>query len=97
MGGKIQRKKLVKQGKRGATGLDGKVHRSKSRVAKRRVNAHVRENDYKRRNELSEKVENLEREELANWVGLGTNEVKQKRKELKLLRAKLEFKLGKKK
>ena len=97
MAGKIKRQPVIKRGNRGTLGLLGKTHRSKSRTPAKRINAHDRNMDYKKREQLNASIGALEKEELANWTDAKTPlEVKGKKKELKRLRAKMSLKMNKK-
>ena len=61
--GKIQRSVMPKGGRRGSTGLKGKVHRSVSRVPVKKTIVRDRSRDYHGVDKLERKVRALEEEE----------------------------------
>ena len=90
--GKISRIVMPKGGRRGKTGLKGKIHRSVSRVPVKKTIVRDRAKDYHGVDKLEAKVAALEAEEEAGWVGCNALIVKTKQKELKHARAKLMIK-----
>ena len=90
--GKIQRSVMPKGGRRGSTGLKGKIHRSVSRVPVKKTIVRDRTQDYHGVDKLEAKVRALEEEEATGWAGCNALVVKAKTKELKNARAKLQIK-----
>jgi hypothetical protein len=90
--GKIQRSVMPKGGRRGSTGLKGKVHRSVSRVPVKKTIVRDRARDYHGVDKLERTVRALEEEEAGGWQGLSKLEVKGRVKDLKNARAKLMIK-----
>ena len=90
--GKIQRSVMPKGGRRGSTGLKGKVHRSVSRVPVKKTIVRDRSRDYHGVDKLERKVRALEDEEAGGWQGLSAMAIKAKVKDLKNARAKLMIK-----
>ena len=90
--GKIQRSVMPKGGRRGSTGLKGKIHRSVSRVPVKKTIVRDRSRDYHGVDKLERQVRALEEEEAGGWQGLSKLAVKAKQKDLKNARAKLMIK-----
>ena len=90
--GKIQRSVMPKGGRRGSTGLKGKVHRSVSRVPVKKTIVRDRSRDYHGVDKLERKVRALEEEEAGGWQGLSAMAIKARVKDLKNARAKLMIK-----
>mmetsp|Transcript_8973 Transcript_8973/g.14252 ORF Transcript_8973/g.14252 Transcript_8973/m.14252 type:complete len:98 (+) Transcript_8973:281-574(+) len=93
--GKISRSVMSKGGRRGQTGLKGKVHRSVSRVPVKKTLVRDRAQDYHGVDKLEAKIEELVKEEEAGWPECNPMVIKTKLKELKNARAKLAIKDGK--
>ena len=90
--GKIQRSVMPKGGRRGSTGLKGKIHRSVSRPPVKKTISRDRSKDYHGVDKLELKIRALEEEEAAGWPGCNALIIKAKVKELKNARAKLAIK-----
>jgi|TARA_B110000977_G_scaffold67712_1_gene91908 hypothetical protein len=90
--GKICRIVMPKGGRRGNTGLKGKIHRSVSRPAVKKTITRDRTVDYHGVDKLETKIRGLEEEETLGWVGLTALAKKAKMKDLKNFRAKLMIK-----
>ena len=73
--GKIQRSVMPKGGRRGSTGLKGKVHRSVSRVPVKKTIVRDRARDYHGVDKLERTVRALEEEEAGGGAELAQVEV----------------------